>query len=181
MGHTLSGPPGTAGSAAGGTHDHSHHQNRPHPVGVPSAPWLIGGVYALSVLTGVLFLSVVAALDLHPEGRAAPLRMVLDIGTFGTAALAIGVLLGRYLSQTPERCRVGAIVFGALAVISLIFFWSGARGVFGAVAAWLGGLTRGRGAHTGTVRVFAIIGLCIAVLNCVTTVAGFTVDAITRL
>jgi hypothetical protein len=63
-------------------------------------------------------------------------------------------------------------VFGALAIITLPLFWSDAPGIFGAVAAWLAGLTRGRHPLNDGSRVFGVIGLCVAILNLIVSVGG---------
>jgi hypothetical protein len=122
-------------------------------------------------------LTLVVALDLDPEGPGTARQEMIDIGLVGTTALVIGVLPGLHLARSESASRIGAIVYGALSVLTIPFFWSGAPGVLGAVAAWLGGLTRGRTSLRGAPRVFAIIGLCIAIINCVASVAWFAVGA----
>jgi len=94
-----------------------------------------------------------------------------DIGLVGTTALMIGVLPGLYLAKLDPASRIGAIVYGALSLLTIVFFWSGAPDIIGAVTAWLGGLTRGRTPVQGAPRVFAIVGLCIAMLNSTANVA----------
>jgi hypothetical protein len=51
-------------------------------------------------------------------------------------------------------------------------FWSGAPAIFGAAAAWLGGLTRGTQPQSGAARAFGIIGFVIAILGVVAVFAG---------
>jgi len=148
---------------------------------LPSAPVFVGIVYVLASLASVAFMGVVALAQLDPDGNEAPLRMMMEVGSVGLAALALGVIPGLFLARRPTSSKVGAIVYGALSIISLVFFWSGAPGIFGAVAAWLGGLTRGRARTSGAARIFAIIGLCIAVLNCVTTIGGLMADVVFRM
>ena len=63
-------------------------------------------------------------------------------------------------------------MLGALAIVTLPVFWSGAPAVLGASAAWLGGLARGSYPQTGAARGFGIVGLVIAVLEIVATVFG---------
>ncbi len=87
--------------------------------------------------------------------------------------------LSLWLVRTPERSKVGAILFAALSVLSLIVFWSGAPGVFGACAAWLAGLTRGGRPLGGAARVAGVVGVFMAVLNVVLTVGGVLVTAFT--
>jgi hypothetical protein len=112
-----------------------------------------------------MYLTLVVALGLDPNGPDTARQEILAVGLVGTAALAIGVLPGLYLAKSDSSSRIGAIVYGALSLLTIVLFWSGAPGVFGAVAAWLGGLTRGRTPYRGVPRVFAIVGLCIAILN----------------
>ena len=144
---------------------------------VPSAQVVIGGVYALCVLVPLASLTLVVALDLDPEGPDTARREIIDIGLVGTTALMIGVLPGLYLARSDSASRIGAIVYGALSLLTIVFFWSGAPGILGAVATWLGGLTRGRTSLHGAPGLFAIIGLCIAILNCTVSVAWFVVGA----
>jgi hypothetical protein len=70
------------------------------------------------------------------------IAIAIAIGLVGTTALVSGVLPGLYLAKSDSASRIGAIVYGALSLLTIVFFWSGAPGL-GAVAAWLGGLTRG--------------------------------------
>ena len=132
---------------------------------IPSAPVVISTVYAFCVVVPLMYLTLVVVLGLDPNGPDTALQEILAVGLVGTTALAIGVLPGLYLAKSDSSSRIGAIVYGALSLLTIVLFWSGAPGVFGAVAAWLGGLTRGRTPYRGAPRVFAIIGLCIAILN----------------
>ena len=75
-----------------------------------------------------------------PEGPIASIESVAEVGGNGLVlALAIAVPL----SRDPQRAKVGAIVLGAPAIITLPVFWSGAPASLGASAAWPGGLARG--------------------------------------
>jgi hypothetical protein len=126
---------------------------------------VISTVYAFCVVVPLMYLTLVVALGLDPNGPDTALQEILAVGLVGTTALVIGVLPGLYLAKSDSSSRIGAIVYGALSLLTIVLFWSGAPGVFGAVAAWLGGLTRGRTPYRGAPRIFAIIGLCIAILN----------------
>ena len=140
---------------------------------VPSAPVLIGGVYALCVLAVIAFpAGSIVFTDEDPFRSEGPVEEIVSIGVAGTTALAVGVLAGLALVRSPGTARVGAIVFSALAIITLVFFWSGAPGIFGAVAAWLAGLTRGRRLLDGTACFFGVIGLCVAILNPIVSLGG---------
>jgi hypothetical protein len=140
---------------------------------VPSAPVLISGVYGLCVLAIIaIAASSILVMDEDPFRSDGPAEEIVSIGVAGTTALVIGVLAGLALVRSPGGARVGAIVFGALAIITLPFFWSGAPGIFGAVAAWLAGLTRGRRPLDGAPGVLGVIGLCVAILNPIVSLGG---------
>ena len=59
-----------------------------------------------------------------------------------------------------------------LSVVTLVFFWSGAPGIFGACAAWLAGLTRGGQRLSGASRLAGIVGAFIVLLNVVLSIGG---------
>ncbi len=139
----------------------------------PAAPAVIGGVYAICVLgLMAVFVGEILFTDHDPYASQGPVDSIVSVGLVGTAALVIGVGFGLAMHRSPERARIGAIVFGALSILTLPFFWSGAPGIFGACAAWLGGLTRGSRPQTGAARVAAIVGIFVALLNVVVTVGG---------
>jgi hypothetical protein len=140
---------------------------------VPPATVLIGGVYGLCVLAVIAIpAGSIFVTDEDAFRSGGPVEEVVYIGVVGTAALVVGVLAGRAFVRTRGRDRVGAVVFGVLAIITLAFFWSGAPGIFGAVAAWLAGLTRGGRPLDGAPRVFGVIGLCVAILNAIASLGG---------
>jgi hypothetical protein len=151
----------------------------PRTVNLPSARVFIGAVYAICVL-GTIAVEVgdIVFTDKDPHRNEGPIDSILSIGILGTAALLIVVGLGLWLVRTPERAKVGAIVLGALSVVTLIAFWSGAPGIFGAGAAWLAGLTRGGRPIGGAARVAGLVGAFIAVLNVVLSVGGFLLSGI---
>lgn len=104
-----------------------------------------------------------------PEGPIASIESVAVVGGIGLVlALAIAVPL----SRDPHRAKVGAIVLGALAIITVPMFWSGAPATLGASAALLGGLARGSHPQAGAARGFGVVGIVIAVLEIVATVFG---------
>jgi hypothetical protein len=116
---------------------------------IPSAPVVISTVYAFCVVVPLVYLTLVVALGLDPNGPDTARQEILAIGLIGTTALAIGVLPGLYLAKSDSASRIGAMVYGALSLLTILLIWSGTPGVFGAVAAWLGGLTRGRTPYRG--------------------------------
>jgi hypothetical protein len=80
--------------------------------------------------------------------------------------------------RSPERARIGAFVLVGLSILTLIFFWSGAPGIFGACAAWCAGLTKGGRPLAGAARVAGIIGAFIALLNVVLTIGGVVLSPV---
>jgi hypothetical protein len=148
-------------------------------VSLPSARVLVGGVYAVCVLGLIaVFVGEIVFTDSDPYRSEGPVESIISIGLVGTAALVIGVGLSLLLRRTPERAKVGAILLGALSVLTLVVFWSGAPGVLGACAAWLAGLTRGGRPLGGAARAAGIVGAFIALFNVVLTVGGVIADAI---
>jgi hypothetical protein len=148
-------------------------------VSLPSARVLVGTVYAVCVLAMIaIFIGEIVFTDKDPHRSEGPIESIIGVGLYGTAALVIGVGVALWLVRTPERAKVGAILLGALSVLSLVVFWSGAPGVLGACAAWLAGLTRGGRPLGGAARVAGIVGVFIAILNIVITVGGMLVTAI---
>jgi hypothetical protein len=147
---------------------------------LPSAPVFIGVVYAVCVLGLIaIFVGTIVFSDVDPYENDGPIESIVSVGVVGTAALVIGVGLSMWLVRTPERAAVGAVVLGTLSVLSLVVFWSGAPAVFGACAAWLGGLTRGSRPQGGAARVAGIVGGFIAVLNVVLTIGGTIIGIVT--
>lgn len=140
---------------------------------LPSARVFIGAVYAVCVL-GLLaiFCAQILFTDVDPHASEGPIASIVGVGAVGTAALLIGVGAGTWLVRKPERASVGAVVFAVLSVLTLLVFWSGAPGIFGACAAWLAGLTRGSQPRGGSARVAGLIGTFVAVLGVVLTVGG---------
>jgi hypothetical protein len=62
-------------------------------------------------------------------------------------------------------------------VLTMIVFWSGAPGLFGAAAAWLAGLTRGGRPLGGAARIAGIVGAFVVVLDVLLTVGGLVLSA----
>ncbi len=136
------------------------------PSRVPTYRNLAAIVFAVCVLGMLVNLSLGLLVD--GRGEAAP-RDTVDqlsgVATFGTIGLLVTVLPAVRLGRDPRRARVGALVYGVLAVPLLFFFWCGVPGMFGATSAYLAGLTRGRTPSTGPVRAVGVVGLVLALLN----------------
>jgi hypothetical protein len=152
----------------------------PRTVQLPSARVLIGGVYGVCVLGMIaLFTGEIVFTDKDPHRTEGPVTSIIAISIFGTAALVIGVGLLLWLVRTPELAKVGSFLLLALAVVTVVFFWSGAPGIFGACAAACAGLTRGGRPLPGGARVAGIVGAFFALLNVVLTIGGVLLTPLT--
>jgi hypothetical protein len=140
--------------------------------GLP-APALVGGAFVLSTVANIaLQIGDILFTDKDPHRPQGPIDSITSISVVGVAALAIALALALSLVRSPTRAKVGAIVLGALSLVTVPFFWSGAPAIFGAAAAWLGGLTKGAQPQTGAARAFGIIGFVVAILGVVAIFAG---------
>jgi len=145
----------------------------PRTIQLPSDKVLVGVVYAVCVLAmDAVFVVTIILSDEDPHRSEGPIDSIVLITLVGTTALVIGVGLVAWLGRTPERARIGAYVLVALAVLTLVFFWSGAPGILGACAASCAGLTRGRRPLGGAARVAGIVGGFLALLNVVLDIGG---------
>jgi hypothetical protein len=138
-----------------------------------SAPILVGGAFLLSTVANiVLHVAEILFTDIDPYGHQGPVESIVSIGVVGGAGLIVALAIALPLVRNPARAGIGAIVLGALALVSAPFFWSGIPAVFGASAAWLAGLTKGGHPQTGVARGFGIVGFVVAVLVVVTVIVG---------
>ncbi|WP_431842324.1 hypothetical protein [Calidifontibacter indicus] len=142
---------------------------------IPAYPVALGIVFAICTVGMALNLIAAIATDVVDTGPRTLSEQLAGVIGFGIGGLTISLLGAWWFSRTEARAKVGAIVFGALAVPTIILFFSGTPGMFGATAAFLAGLTRGRTAATGAPRVFGIVGLVFAILNVLVTVAGVSI------
>ena len=134
---------------------------------------LVGGTFALTTLLSIaVHVGEILFTDHDPNAPEGPIASIQGIAVAGGLGLVLALAIAVPLSRDAHRARIGAIVLGSLAVITLPFFWSGAPATLGAAAAWLGGLARGSAPQTGAARGFGIVGLVIAVLVIVATVVG---------
>lgn len=148
-------------------------------VQLPSARVLFGAVIVACILLPfAAFLGDILFTDNDPYRDEGPVDSFISIAIVGGAALVIAIGVSALLVRNPERARVGAVVFGALSVLTVVVFWSGAPGLFGAAAAWLAGLTRGGRPLGGAARVAGIVGAFVAVLNILLAVGGILLSAI---
>ena len=148
-------------------------------VQLPAARTLIGAVFVACVLLPLaIFVGEILFTDRDAYRSEGPVDSIVGIGVVGGVGLVLAVGLGAMLVRTPERARIGAVVFAALSVVTIIVFWSGTPGLFGASAAWLAGLTRGGRPLGGAARVAGIVGAFVAVLNILLSVGGLVLSAI---
>ena len=134
---------------------------------------LVGGTFALTTLLSIAFhVGEILFTDHDPHGPSGPIASIESVAVVGGIGLALALAIAVPLARDPQRAKVGAIVLGALAIISLPVFWSGAPATLGASAAWLAGFARGSHPQTGTARGFGIVGIVIVVLEVVATVFG---------
>jgi hypothetical protein len=134
---------------------------------------LVGGAFVLTTLLSIAFhVGEILFTDHDPHAPDGPIASIVSVAVVGGVGLVVALAIAVPLSRDPQRAKVGAIVLGALAIITLPVFWSGAPATLGASAAWLGGLARGSHPQAGAARGFGIIGLVIAALEIVATVFG---------
>jgi hypothetical protein len=134
---------------------------------------LVGGTFALTTLLSIAFhVGEILFTDKDPHAPEGSVESIQSVAVAGGVGLVLALAIAVPLSRDPRRAKIGAIVLGALAIVTLPFFWSGAPAAFGAGAAWLGGLTRGSHPQTGAARSFGVVGLVIVVLEIVATVFG---------
>ncbi len=134
---------------------------------------LVGGAFALSTLLNItLQVAEILFTDHDPHAPEGPIDGIESISVVGGIGLILALAIAIPLSRDARRARTGAVVLGALAVVSLPLFWSGAPATLGAAAAWLGGLAKHSHPQTGVARGFGIVGMVIAILVIVATVFG---------
>ena len=137
-----------------------------------SGPALVAIVFLLTTLVGLAFQT--ADFVFNPTGddpyRAeGPVDSIKGIALFGGIALVVALAIALPLRRDPAKARIGALVLGSLALLTLPFFWSGAPAIFGAAAAWMAGLTKDTEPQTGAARGFGIVGLVVAAILVVAT------------
>jgi hypothetical protein len=158
------------------------HSTTPAPartVQLPSAGVLLGAVLTCCVLFPIaVFIGQILFTDKDPHENDGPLESIASISVVAGVALVLAVGISAFLVRSPERARIGAVVLASLAVLTVIVFWSGAPGIFGACAAWLAGLTKGGRPLGGAARVAGIVGVFVAVLNILLSVGGILISGV---
>ena len=134
---------------------------------------LVGGAFALTTLLNIVFhVGEILFTDDDPHAPDGAIASIVSVAVVGGIGLVVALAIAVPMSRDPQRAKVGAIVLGVLAILTLPVFWSGAPATLGASAAWLGGLARGSHPQAGAARGFGIVGMVIAVLIIVATVFG---------
>ncbi len=135
----------------------------------PSAVLLVGAAIALS--SGVQVVAYAIGMFIankHDINRSEGVKATL-VSSALVAAICMTVGFGIALTtrRSASRSKVGAVVLGALSVLSIPIYWAGGPAIFGGLAAWRGGLTKDGHPQTGAARAFGILGLVAAVRNIV--------------
>lgn len=142
---------------------------------------LVGGAVVLTTITSLCFqLADIAVSDKDPHRAEGPVESLQGIGVLGAVALVVALAIAVPLSRDPLKARTGAMVLGGLSLLTVVIFWSGAPAVFGACAAWLGGLARGSHPQEGAARALGLTGAVVAVLCIVATWGGYLAHVITE-
>jgi hypothetical protein len=138
-----------------------------------TGPVLVGAAFLLSTVVNLCFqVGDIVFTDKDPHRSEGPIASIVSIAVVGVAGLIVALLVALPLLRDPAKARIGAIVLGALALVTTPFFWSGAPAVLGAAAAWLAGLTNGGRPLGGAARGFGILGFVVAVLVVVAVFVG---------
>ena len=125
-----------------------------------SGPTLLATVFLLTTVLGLAFQTadfVFTVSGEDPYRAEGPVDSINGIALFGGIALVVALAIALPLRRDPAKARIGAMVLGSLALLTLPFFWSGAPAVFGAAAAWMAGLTKDAEPQTGVARGFGIV------------------------
>jgi hypothetical protein len=134
---------------------------------------LVGGAFALTTIANALFHVAFSIWDIRDDfgaGDRTPEEQVPVIIVIGVIGLLAALAIGTWLRG--DRAPRGAIVLGALSILSLPVFFSGAPASLGAMAAVRAGFARGGVRTSGAPRGFGITGIVIAVLSIVAVFGG---------
>lgn len=143
----------------------------------PSYRFLITLVYGVCVLAMSASITTEMVLGYTGTGDAprSLTEQLVGVLGFGTTGLVVSLVAVRRLSS-PQQRRIGAVVFGVLAVPALAFFWCGMPAMMGATSAALAGVTRDRSPVPGSARLFGVVGLVFAIVNPVVNALGVTIS-----
>ncbi len=136
---------------------------------------------AFLLTTGINLLAQVGDIlfnDADPHRPEGPIESIQGIALFGGIALVLALAVAVPSARDASRARVGAVVLGVLAILSVAVFWSGAPAILGAASAWLAGFGRDASPQTGVPRGFGVVGLVLAVLTIVVTIVGITTASV---
>ncbi len=149
-----------------------------------SGPALVAIVFLLTTMAALAFQTADFVFNQtgdDPYRAEGPVDSIKGIALFGGIALVVALAIALPLRRDPAKARIGAMVLGSLALLTLPFFWSGGPAIFGAAAAWMAGLTRDTEPQTGAARGFGIVGLVVAAILVVATpvlyIASFVAGA----
>ena len=134
---------------------------------------LVGGAFALTTLLNIaIHVGVLLFTDTDPDSPTGPIASIKTVAAVGGVGLLLALAIAIPMSRDSQRARIGAVVLGVLAIVSLPVFWSGAPASLGAAAAWLGGFAKGSHPQTGIARGFGLVGIVIVILEIVATAFG---------
>jgi hypothetical protein len=134
---------------------------------------LVGGAFALTTIANALFHIAFSIWDIRDDfgaGDRTPEEQVPVIIVIGVIGLLAALGIGTWLRG--DRAPWGAVVLGALSILSLPLFFSGAPASLGAMAGVRAGFARDGVRTSGAPRGFGIAGIVIAVLITVAVFGG---------
>ena len=142
---------------------------------------LLGGAVAMTTVANLLFqVADILFTDKDPRRAEGPVQSLKGISVIAAVALAVALAVAITSSREASRARTGAMLLGGLSILTVPIFWSGAPAIFGACAAWLGGLTRGSHPQQGAARALGLTGAVVAVLSVVATWGGYIATSSAR-
>jgi hypothetical protein len=126
---------------------------------------LVGGGFALTTVAQTLFHTAFSIWEIRDDfgaGGRSPEEQLPFLITLGLGGLLAALGVGKWLGG--DKANRGAVVLGALSILTLPVFFSGAPASFGTMAAVRAGLTRGGTPARGAARGFGIVGIVVTVL-----------------
>lgn len=129
---------------------------------------LVGGGFALTTVAQTLFhiaFSIWEIRDDFGAGGRSPEEQLPFLISLGVGGLLAALGVGKWLSG--DKANRGAIVLGALSILTLPVFFSGVPASFGTMAAVRAGWVRGETPATGAARGFGVVGIVVTVLTAI--------------